>query len=467
MMKTIIAGDITVYEPSQEIIDWCEENLILTNPVYTNLLRRGQQATIERKHVSPKIKCYSIRYGAYIIPYGCLRAIYPMVKGSEVTLNYAEDHHTAFGQMPCAVDLFDYQKEAVEKMLEAKGGILKAGCGSGKTYIGIEMLRRLGLRFLWLCGKTDLLNQTLGNFKKLYPDLDVGTITDGEVNMGKDGTISTVQTLVNVDYRLYENEFNVVIVDEVHLVTANPATRQMYAKVLARCKAKYKYGLTATPARQDGLVRLIYAHVGMSPRATFRPSFEIKDSKTQSLQSKYEAFELDTPSSYSYLGLDGTIDFNELLNYLQSNDERNLVLCEKIAQLQKNEHRKIAVLSYRKDHVYALESILKDMGIKCGSVTGKTSKKERKGILSAPDDWDVILSTVHLFKEGLDIKALDTVFIALPFKDAIGIQQSEGRAERPMDGKNEPLFVFAYDKNIPYCETVEKKMRRIVNRKRK
>ena len=67
----------------------------------------------------------------------------------------------------------------------------------------------------------------------------------------------------------------------------------------------------------------------------------------------------------------------------------------------------------------------------------------------------------------MDIKALDTVFIALPFKDPTGIQQSEGRAERPMDGKQEPLFVFAFDERIPYCESVERKMRRIVNRKRK
>ena len=65
------------------------------------------------------------------------------------------------------------------------------------------------------------------------------------------------------------------------------------------------------------------------------------------------------------------------------------------------------------------------------------------------------------------MKALDTVVVALPFKDPTGIQQSEGRAERPLDGKNEPLFVYAYDKNIPYCESVEKKMRRIVTRRRK
>lgn len=466
-MKTIISGDITVYEPSSEVVSWVEETLTLTNPVYVNLIRRGQQETIQKRHVQPKIKCYSVKNGAYIVPFGCLRALWPMISKGEYSLEFAPAHKTDFGNMPCNVSLFDYQEEAVSKLIEAKGGILKAGCGSGKTYIGIEVLRRLGLRFLWLCGKGDLLNQTKENFERLYPRIKLGTITEGEVNMGEDGTISTVQTLINVDYRMYQDEFNVVVVDECHSCTSNPQTRQMYAKVLARCKARYKYGLTATPSRQDGLARLIYANLGTSPRGTFRPTHEIKDSQTQSLRAKYQAFALDTPSSFDYLANDGSVDFNKLMDYLLTNEARNEAMCREIKRLIDEEHRKIAVLSYRREHVYALESILKELGVRCGSVTGATKKKDRKEILSAPDDWDAVISTVHLFKEGLDIKALDTVFIALPFKDPTGIQQSEGRAERPMEGKQEPLFVYAFDMNIPYCESVEKKMRRIVNRKRK
>lgn len=466
-MKTVISGSIVVYNPITEVKQWAEDNLVLNNPVYVNLIKRGQQETIARKHVQPKIKCFSIRNGAYIFPFGCLKALWEFIKVGEWELDFAPDHNTDFGKKECAVQLFDYQQRAVDNLLAAKGGVLKAGCGSGKTYIGIELCRRIGKRFLWLCGKSDLLNQTMNNIKALYPDLDIGTITEGEVNMGKDGTISTVQTIINVDYRLYQDEFNVVVLDECHAMVSNPATRQMYAKVFSRCKARYKYGLTATPTRQDGLTKLIYANIGLSPNATFRPAFEIKDSETQSLVAKYETFDLDTKSSYEYLGTDGVIDFNMLLNYLMSFQERNEAICKEVVRLVTEENRKVAVLSYRRDHVYELEKIFKTYDVKCGVITGATNKKDRNAVLKAPDNWNIIISTVHLFKEGLDIKALDTVFIALPFKDPTGIQQSEGRAERPLDGKNEPLFIFAYDKNIPYCQSVEKKMRRIVNRKRR
>lgn len=285
--------------------------------------------------------------------------------------------------------------------------------------------------------------------------------------MGEDGTISTVQTLINVDYRLYQDEFNVVIVDECHTVTSSPTNRQMYAKVLARCKAKYKFGLTATPKRQDGLTRLIYANIGMSANGTFFPAYQIKDSETQSLVAKYEEFKLNTEDSFDYLLKDGSIDFNMLLDYLAKNRQRTTAICEKIADLVNKEHRKVALLSYRVEHCEALYDALTKIGIRAGIVTGKSKKKDRKETIEAPQDWDVIVSTTHLFKEGLDIKSLDTVFIALPFKDANAIQQSEGRAERPLEGKNEPLFIFAHDENIPFCNAVERKMRRIVNRKRR
>lgn len=466
-MRTIVSGDITVIEPSQEILDWADKNLILSNPVFVNLMKRGQTETIQRKHVQPKVKCFVMRNNSIILPFGVGKAIGSMIRKGEVVWNFAPDHKTDFGKMPCNVSLFDYQTKAVEKLIEAKGGILKAACGAGKTYIGIELCRRLGLRFLWLCGKGDLLNQTKFNFEKLYPNIKVGTITEGEVNMGEDGTISTVQTLINVDYRLYQDEFDVVVVDECHTVTSSPTNRQMYAKVLARCKAKYKYGLTATPSRQDGLTKLIYANIGLSPNGTFYPAHTIKDSETQSLVSKYEEFVLDTEKSYYYLFKDGSIDYNKLLDYLAGNGERNFKICAEVQRLIEQEHRKVALLSYRVNHCQWLYSELFNIGMKVGIVTGKSNKKDRKETIEVPENWDVIISTTHLFKEGLDIKALDTVFIALPFKDANAIQQSEGRAERPLEGKNEPLFVFAHDKNISFCNDVERKMRRIVCRKRK
>ena len=76
-MKTIFSGNITIFEPTKEVKDWIEETLTLPNPVYANLLKRGQEETIKRKHVSEKIKSFSIKNGAYIVPFGLLNALWP------------------------------------------------------------------------------------------------------------------------------------------------------------------------------------------------------------------------------------------------------------------------------------------------------------------------------------------------------------------------------------------------------
>ena len=465
-MRTIISGDIEIQEPTPEVSAWIEANLTFSNPVYKNLERRGRMDVIVRKHVPKKIKAFTSKHGGYVVPFGCLYALWGWISKGEYELDFAPRHEAKFASVPCAVDLFDYQKWAVGEMVKAKGGVLKSACGSGKTYMGIEILRRLGLRFLWLCGKKDLLNQTYNDMVKLYPNIDVGKITNGEVAFGKDGSIATIQTLISVDRRLYEDEWDVVIVDECQHCCSDPQTVQLYSKVLGRCKARYKYGLTATPNRSDGLANTIYVNLGLSPKGTFSPTCTIKDSMTQSLVAQYQAFPLGTPDSFDYLSFDGSADYIKLIDYLANDNERTEAIVSKVSSLVKNEGRKVALLSLRVNHVEKMNEELQKRGIRSVSITGKSADKHRKEVLGKTDEWDVVVSTVSLFKEGLDIKALDTVAMAMPIKDKVGIIQSCGRAERPLEGKKQPIFLFFLDENIAYCVTAERKIRQIINRRR-
>ena len=467
-MKTVISGDIKIYFPTAETVKWILDNLVFDNPIYVMLKRRNKDFLIAKKHIPAKVNAFTVKANCYIVPFGCMLAMKDLLSKGEIEVDLVRsESDTAFKNMPCAVSLRDEQKRAVNALIASKGGLLKAGCGSGKTIIGIELLRKIGRRFLWLCGKIDLLKQTMARFKEFYPDLDVGYITDGEVKMGRDGTIATVQTMINVDYRLYENEFGAVIVDECHNICDDPQTRRMYSTVLARCKARFKYGLTATPHRSDGLTRLIYAYVGVAANGKFVPAHIIKDSETQSLRASYRTFDLNTKDEIEeYAESDGVVDYVKLINYLCSNDERTIEICKEIKKVQESEGRKIAVLSLRVEHCERMHEILTEMGVNSVLVTGKSNKKHRESALGNADSWDVLISTVALFKEGLDIKSLDTVFLTLPIKDRIGIQQSEGRAERPLEGKNDPIYIFAYDKNIYFCQRAEEKISRILNRRR-
>ena len=58
-MNTEIKERIYITDPTQEIVDWCENNLVVRNPTYDTLKRMGKEDTIRYRHVPESLKLYS------------------------------------------------------------------------------------------------------------------------------------------------------------------------------------------------------------------------------------------------------------------------------------------------------------------------------------------------------------------------------------------------------------------------
>jgi superfamily II DNA or RNA helicase len=56
-----------------------------------------------------------------------------------------------------------------------------------------------------------------------------------------------------------------------------------------------------------------------------------------------------------------------------------------------------------------------------------------------------VLATSQYAKEGLDIPALDTLFLATPMGD---VEQAVGRILRPFEGKKDPVVVDFRDDKV-------------------
>lgn len=450
-MESIISSEITIIDPTSEVLNWCVKELTLENPLFKELEKRGK--TEQLYHVSKTIS-FTRKYGNRImIPFGCLYAIYPLIKNHKLTVNFNEPHYTALHNRDITMkikELYPYQKKAITRLLSAKSGVLQAGCGAGKTITGIELIRKIGQKFLWLVAKTDLLNQAYKDFMDLYPDLDIGLITDGEFHIGRDGAISTIQTLVNIDPIMYENEFNILIVDECHRCASEIKKIRMYDKVLRRLKCRYRYGLSATPFRSDTLTKTIFFNLGANPDGSWTPTYIVPKSEIETMEAIYTNYDVHTELNFDILNPDGTIDYNGLISFLSENEDRNLEIVNKISSLV-DEGRKIVVLSNRIKHCKTLDEMLVRQGIKSTIVIGSTTDKQRKERLGNPGNWDVLVATTELLKEGIDIKELDTVMMTIPIKDRSSIIQSCGRCERKMEGKKQPLYIFVRDIHIPYC----------------
>jgi len=465
-MEAIISNNIKIKEPTTEIIDWVKNNLIVDNPLYKQLKVMGKEDTIRFRHIPEKMNLFSMRGTTITLPFGTLYAIWPLIRNN-VSINFNNNESISIINDSPMLEPYDYQEKAIEAMIKAKGGVLVSSCGSGKTFMGIEITRRIGKKTLWLCHTGDLLRQAKQDFELQYPNIKIGLTTEGELNIGDDVTISTIQTLINIDPELYKNEFDVVICDECAHVTSSPTQMKMFGTILSNIPARYKFGLTATPYRSDGMVKSMYAYIGCNPQGEFAPTYKINPEETKKINAIHQRFEInsgyDELKMYELYDSSGMINYNTLINELSNNDERNDKICANIIKLQK-EGRKQVVLCSRVNQCEELVKKLQNERILAELCVGKVSNKKRNEILNGLN-WDVLVATYALLKEGISIKELDTLHMVTPIKDPATVVQCAGRIERYLPNKKTPIIFDYVDIDIPYCEKAYNYRRRALKKR--
>lgn len=427
-MRITISNNIKIEYPSSDIMKYCADNLTLPNPKYMQMERLG----LNVKYVPKTFNIYHKNYNTYILPFGTLANIYPFIKGSDIETHFSENKaHLMSGN----IKLYDYQQRALNSLLKGKNGVLKAPCGSGKTNIGLQLIKELGLKALWLTHTKDLLNQSKARCES-YFNGDFGTITDGKINIGRDITFATVQTLSKIDPQYYKDEFNAVVVDECHKVVNSPKQMMMFYTVVDNLNCRYKYGLSATTKRDDGLEKCMFACLGRQLHEITEK--EIGDKIIKAIHMR-ENVDIEY-SIFDYVKEDGTIDYNAIIDLLSNNKERNEQIVEKVLE---HPNKRQLILVHRVAHADILNDMLKEKGIDSVSITGKVKDRDFT--------HKVIVATYNLAKEGLDIPELEVLHLATPQKNYIVTKQCAGRVERNIKGKQQPIIYDYVDVNIPYC----------------
>jgi superfamily II DNA or RNA helicase len=471
-MRTVITNEIRIENPTKAIMDWCDFNLTFTNPEYTQFMRMGKEDLIKYKRVPEKIKLYYKDGNVLGVPYGCLNALLPWIKqdSEKIYCHYNNNPLISFkdAKVSGIDEFYDYQEDAINAAIAAKGGVIVANCGAGKSFCGMEIIKRIGRRALWLCHTGDLLRQAKDDLLQIYPTAKIGLTTEGKLEIGEDVTISTVQTMCNIDPELYRDKFDVVICDEAAHVCGSPTKLKMFTSVLSKIPARYKFGLTATPTRADGLINAMYAYLGVAPNGAFAPTYKVDRSRVKTMEAEH--IRVDVQNNYlagnmwKIYDSSGMLDYNKLINELCADDKRNAFITENIVNLAK-QGRKQIVLSLRVEHCEKLVEMLQQRGVKALLCVGKITAKKREQILKQQVEWDVIVATYSLLKEGVSIKELDTLHFCSPAKEKGLIVQCAGRIERYLEGKKQPQIYDYVDIDIPYCENAYKKRKSALKRR--
>jgi superfamily II DNA or RNA helicase len=450
-MEVKISNELIIKKPSKELIDWTRCNLIIENPEYSNRLRRGQWIG----NTSQYISLYHVDGENLILPCGVGKQIRQYLsKDINFNIDLADNGILEFdGNIP----LYDYQEPAVVAMKKYGCGILKAPCGSGKTQMGIALAKEISRKTLWVTHTQDLLNQSYERAAQYFDKKLLGKITGGNVQIGSHITFATVQTLSKLDLNKYKYVWDVVIVDECHRLAGTPSSVTMFYKVLSSLAARYKFGLSATVHRSDGLIKSTFAVIGDI-------AYQVPDESVKEKTMTVNILKRDTgivlTDNCRCLDTDGTLIYTELLPYLTENITRNQLI---VNDLIKNKDNYNLILSDRLEHLKTLQAMLPlELKEVSSMIDGKmTSKRARAERVRAIDDLksgkkNYLFASYSLAKEGLDIPRLNRLYLTTPKKDYAVVTQSIGRIARVFEGKSDAVC-YDYVDSIGFCENQYKR----------
>ena len=447
-MEVKISNNIVIENPSDDIKKWCETHLKLDNPEYAKKVRMGFWVGNTSKHLC----LYEVQGNKWILPFGTLNDIFPMIRNSTLVNDFKTPTSIDYG---VPIPLYPYQEDAVNVAHNAKYGILQSKAGSGKTQMGIALIKKYGRRALWLCHTLDLVKQSKERAERYMDSRLIGTITEGKVNIGDGVTFATIQTMCKLDLARYKDLWDVIIVDECHRVAGTPTAITQFSKVLNSLSARHKYGLSATVHRADGMITATYALLGNVVYTV--PDEAIAD---KVMRVGIKPISTGVQIHTCCLNTDGTLNYAKLINYLCECFTRNAIIRDSIVN---ESDKSCLILSDRLEHLENLIQLLPPTmkpyaAMISGKMTTKKGKAEREQAIEdmRTGKKKYLFATYTLCKEGLDIPRLERLMMCTPQKDFAVITQSIGRIARTCEGKSDPV-VYDFVDDIGYLVKSYKK----------
>lgn len=447
-MELIVSNEITILDPTREVRQWIYDKLKVPNPEYSKKMQLGLWVGNTPK----ELKLYRASGDNLVVPFGVGASLYnafPDLVHELTRFDFARNKPVNYN---ADIKLYDYQEKAVSSLIQSEGGILQSKAGSGKTRMGIATICRMGKKTLWLTHTNELLNQSYNAAAEFIDKKLLGKITAGKMQISEGITFATVQTLSKADLNALRYEWDMVVVDECHRCSGTVNKATMFSKVLNNLACRYKYGLSATLHRADGLIKCTYALLG-------GVAHTVPDSVVNTLRVEIQKKDTGVQISRQCLDTDGTLVYARLINYLAEHGRRNDLIKDDIMDLYVKGKHSIILLSDRVEHLKELKKRLpasyqEEVVILHGKV--KKADRERGLEEMRTKKKHILLATYQLAKEGLDVPCLDRLLFATPVKDYAIVVQSVGRIARVCDGKGTPV-VYDYVDDIGFLQGMWKK----------
>lgn len=344
-------------------------------------------------------------------------------------------------QLPPGLALRHYQERAVQRMIAAEQGIYISQTGSGKSWTAAAVMTSLQQRSIVLVDKVHIASQWIKRLAEV--GIEASYVGDGVWQDNCDVVIALRQSLWSHRERLDEanwwDGFGVVFVDESHGITST-TLRQ----VLARFKARYRFGMSATPDRWEWLIMVARSLFG---EVLCRTTDDELEEAGVLVRPRVLAIKTDLEYKWNRKA-QSTKEWHRLANAIVTDAGRNQIIGR---VLRAALGRCVMVQTDRLAHADEIVAQAYAAGWAHGDVlmlVGKVGREERMRIYDRASQGNCVVVTT-IGKEALDIPRLDTYVIAWPSKSDTNVIQMVGRIKRVHEQKKSPIVVDLYDRVGP------------------
>lgn len=361
--------------------------------------------------------------------------------------------------------LRDEQEKAFAALSSRDIGVLSATTAFGKTVVGARMIAAKRRNILVLVHTSALLNQWKSALTKFlsfsYALPEQPKKRGRKKELSHIGQLGATKNTVNgkLDIAIIQSlggkngvkdvvkNYGMVLVDECHHVPA-----LMFEQVLKSVKAKYVYGLTATPVRVDGRQESIFMQCG---EIAYRVD-AIEQAQRQLFDHvavpKFTDFRMPLAADSGFKTL------NQIFTELCLSKNRNAMIVDDVVKAV-NAGRMPIVLTERTEHAKLLTDAIEHRGIKTFLLIGKEAaklKREKLAAIAAAGQTErfVIVAVGRYVGEGFDFARLDTLFLAMPISWKGKLTQYAGRLHRDYVGKREVVIYDYVDLNVSMLENM-------------
>ena len=355
--------------------------------------------------------------------------------------------------------LYEEQMRAAKAILEHDNGILAATTSFGKTVVGAYMIAERKTNTLILVHNTEIQKnwiEDLNKFMDINAELPEYKTKTGRVKKRKNiiGKLHAGHNSMTgiIDVAIFSSlgkgdeinpileQYGMVIMDECHHGAA-----QTVEDIVGSAKAKYVYGLTATPKREDGLEKKVFMQFG-----------PIRFRYTAKERAEKQGIDHFVYPRFTRLVSTSNLKVTEANRAVIECESRNEQIISDVVNCIQNGRTPLVLTKYKEhaellyqrlqgkaDHVYLLQ----------GGGSRKAKDEMRIQMRAVPDAESIVLVAIDKYiGEGFNFPRLDTMMLTMPAAAEGNIEQFAGRLHRDYETKKEVIIYDYVDSHIRVLE---------------